>query len=99
MTVEYLDRMALVVRPSQRYIDCANAFDDGGPKYNPECHHARAYLIDEVVDASDITQVLRCYWRGIFEKELGTWMRDPDVFYVTVSDLMPDCGRGPMNLD
>ena len=66
MTVESLDRMALVVRPSQPYIDWANSFDDGGPKYDPEHHHAKVYLIDEVVDPSDIKRMLRRYWRDIF---------------------------------
>ena len=35
MSMEHVDRMALVVRPKQPYVDWANSVDDGGPEYAP----------------------------------------------------------------
>ena len=57
---------------------------DGGPTYNPDHHHAKVYLIDEVVDRGDVKKVVRRYWREIFEEDLNGWMRDPDVCGLSV---------------
>ena len=68
--MESVDRTALMVRPKQPYIDWANSFEDGGPKYDQDRQHAKIYLIDEVADPSDIKKVVRRHWRDIFEEEL-----------------------------
>ena len=101
-----------MIRRKQPYIDWANSFDDDGPKYNDERDHATVFLIDEVVDASDIQKVLRRYWRDIFDEQLNSWMRDPDDwpqrrtfsvfmkwFEVEICDLVVDLGRWPIQYD
>ncbi len=112
MTMEFMNRMALVVRPKHLYIDWADSFDDGGPKYDPDQHQAKVFLIDEVADTRDIKKVVRRYWQAIFEEELNSWMRDPDVwpqrrtlkvflewFDVEVCDVVLDLGKGPIDYD
>jgi hypothetical protein len=112
MTTEFLNRTALVVRPKQPYIDWADSFDDGGPKYDPDHHQAKVFLIDEVADTRDIKKVVRRCWQAIFEEELNSWMRDPDVwphrqtlkvflewFEVEVCDVVLDLGKGPIDYD
>ena len=44
MSMEHLDRMALMVSPKQPYIDWANSFDDGGPDYDPSARSASVFL-------------------------------------------------------
>ena len=110
MSIEHLDRMALVVRPKQPYVDWANSFDDGGPEYDPSAHSASVFLINEVVDVTDIAQVVRKCWRDIFKEQLHAWMRDPGVwprcrsrkmflewFDVQVCEMVFDLGRGPVH--
>ncbi len=112
MTMEFVNRTALVVRPKQPYIDWADSFDDGGPKYDPDHHQAKVFLIDEVEDTRDIKKVVRRCWQAIFEEEINSWMRDPDVwpqrrtlkvflewFEVEVCDVVLDLGRGPIDHD
>jgi len=70
-----LNRMALIIRPKQPYVDWANSFDDGGPKFDLNYHRPNVYLIDEVVDPSNLQKVVGRYWREIFEEELQAWMR------------------------
>lgn len=110
--MEYPDRLALLIRRKLPYIDWANSFDDGGPKYDLEIHRPTTYLIDEVVDTLDLKKVLRRYWRDIFEEQLNSWMRAPDVwpqrrtysvflqwFDVEVCDMVIDLGRWPIQYD
>ncbi len=112
MTMEFVNRTALVVRPKQPYIDWANSFDDGGPKYDPDLHQAKVFLIDEAADTRDIKKVVRRLWPAIFEEELNSWMRDPDVwpqrrtlkvfvewFEVEVCELVFDLGKKPIDYD
>jgi len=104
-----VDRMALIVRPRQPYIDWANAFDDGGPKFDPAAHRPRVYLIDEIADPIDLHKALRNHWRDIFEEELEGWMRDADDwpsprtqkvflqwFDVEVAELVTNMGQSPL---
>ena len=110
--MEYVDRMALLVRPKQPYIEWANSFDGGGPQYESTQHSAKIYLIDEVTDPSDVKKVVRRYWRDIFEEELNAWMRTPEVwpnrrtlgvflqwFDVKVCDMVTDLGSLPIQYE
>jgi len=112
MTMEFVNRTALVVRPKRPYIDWADSFDDGGPKYDPDLHQAKGFLVDEVADTRDIKKVLRRCWHAIFEEELNSWIRDPDAwphrrtlkvflewFEVEVCDVVFDLGKEPINCD
>ncbi len=112
MTMEFLNRAALVVRPKQPYIDWANAFDDGGPQYDPDLHQVKIFLIDEAEDTRDIKKVVRRLRPAIFEEELNSWMRDPDVwppqrtlkvfldwFQVEACELVLDLGKRPIDYD
>jgi len=110
--MEYPDRLALLIRRRQPYIDWANSLDDGGPTYDLKTNRPTTYLIDEMADTSDLKKVLRRYWRDIFEEELNSWMRDPDAwpqrrtysvflkwFEVELCDMVVDLGRWPIQYD
>lgn len=101
-----INRMALTIRPKQPYIDWADSFDDGGPRYNPEHDNPCVYLIDEIEDVSDVKKIVKRYWQAIFEESLSAWMNNPEDwpeklslkmllewFEVEVSDLVFDLGR------
>jgi len=72
----------------------------------------KVFLIDELANTCDIKKVARRLWPAIFEEELSSWMRDPDVwpprralkvflewFEVEACDLVLDLGRGPIDYD
>ena len=112
MSMEHLDRMALVIRPKQPYVDWANSFDDDGPEYDPSARSASVFLNNEVVNVTDIGRVVRKCWRAIFEERLHAWMRDPGVwprrrsrdmflewFDVQICEMVFDMGRGAIHYD
>lgn len=70
------------------------------------------FLINEVVDVTDIAQAVRKCWRVIFEEQLDAWMRGPEVwprrrsrnmflewFDVQVCEMVFDLGRGAIYYD
>ena len=77
-----INRSVLVVRPKQPYVDWANSMDDGGPLADLAGMRAdpKAYLVDDVEGRDDLPQVVDGYWEKIFEEQLNSWMRDPDVW-------------------
>jgi hypothetical protein len=74
-----LNKVALIVRPKQPYIDWANGLEEGGPKLSlesPEQEHT-IYLVEESSLDLDPEPSLRRHYSAIFEQELAGWHRDP----------------------
>ena len=77
LTMNMLNRAALVVMPKQPYVDWANSID-GGPKLdlNDAHYEYTVYLVDNIGYDSDIPKVLKRYHTYIFEHELAAWYLD-----------------------
>ena len=73
--MKMINRAAIIAIPKQPYIDWANALDDDGPRMNVEEHHGEdtVYLVDDVGDDEDTSEVVRRYYSVIFEQELADW--------------------------
>jgi hypothetical protein len=77
-----LNRVALIVRPKQPYIDWANGLEEGGPKLildSPEQEYT-IYLVEESSLDLDPRPALRRHYSAIFDQELAGWHRDPSVW-------------------
>lgn len=57
--MEFVNRIGVVIKPKPPYIDWANSFEDGGPKYTRQDHSARIYLLDEITDPVDFQRSIR----------------------------------------
>ena len=99
-----VNRSAVLVRRKQPYIDWANSFDDGGPKYDLSIHKPDVYLLDENFEVADLKRLLRKHWKKIFEAELGNWMQDgwprrltyamfTEWFEIDQADMVWDIGK------
>lgn len=64
----------LLVRRNQPYIDWANSFEDGGPKYDSENNHTSAYLIPPFDLPDEVDKFIEENFEAIFEEELSSWM-------------------------
>jgi len=107
--METLNRMGIIVRRRQPYVDWANSFDDGVPQFDSAEHSPNVYLINEVRDPRNVRQALQRWWREIFEEELSAWIRDPDDwpehltlslflqwFEVEIVEIVSDLGTDPI---
>ncbi len=77
-----INRSSLIVRPKQPYIDWANSMNDGGPQADLDImrKNPNPFLVDEIFCNDDIFHIIDEYWEIIFEIQLNSWMRDPDVW-------------------
>ncbi len=107
--MEILNRTGIILSRRRPYIDWANSFDDGGPRFDPAEHSPNVYLVNEVRDPGNVPQALRRWWREIFEEELSAWMRDPNDwpehltqslflqwFEVEIVEIVSDLGTEPI---
>ena len=109
-----VNRSALIVTHRQPYLTWANSLDDDGPKLDITSPHYEPpiYLVNEIVDESDIQTVLKRHHTTIFENELAAWHLDPaawperrnfrtfqEWFDVTVSTMVLDLGRGHITVE
>ena len=81
-------------------------------QYAPTRGRFKIYLIDEVVDPSNIKKVMRRYWQDIFEEQLNAWMRAPESwpkqrtlvvflqwFDIEICDIVTDLSHLPMHYE
>lgn len=70
-----LNRVALVVRPKQPFLDWAAQLDDSGLVPNVEGEQT-VYLIPQFDDDDDGQKVLQRVFAEVFERELFGWHTD-----------------------
>ncbi len=78
--MKLLNRLVVVIRPKDPYIQWANSFDDDGPPFDRALadEDATTFLLPEGDDDREYEALLRRYFGTIFEHELSSWMRDED---------------------
>jgi len=70
-----LNRSAVIIRPSEVYIEWAANLDDSGILPSPEGEHT-VYLIPEYDNDLQAMEILSQGYQGIFENELAGWHLD-----------------------
>jgi hypothetical protein len=77
-----INRVALIVRPKQPYIDWANGLEESGPKLSLERPNQEytIYLVEELDLDLDPGPALQRHHSSIFEQELAGWHRDPSAW-------------------
>jgi len=99
-----INRTAINIIPKQPYIDWANSFNDVKVYYKEA---VTTILIPDEYDEFNCEKFIKKTYKQIFEKELESWMADPDVwpkkrgykvfkkwFDVICSDMTWDYGYG-----
>lgn len=72
-----VNRVALIVRPRQPYVDWANGVDDEGVRFDlaEHCERPEVLLLPEWA-AEDLPGALAKCWEAIFEQRLEGWSTD-----------------------
>ena len=76
-----LNRSALIVRPTESYVQWAAAIDDDSPESaNSLRNHFSVYLVGEMLDSTEESPVVQRHFKEIFEAELEAWHQDPHAW-------------------
>jgi hypothetical protein len=80
--MQIINRNLIIVRPKQPYVDWINAPPDQDPPVSlayiqRDCH---TYLIPEMVNEDEALEFVQALKREIFEIELNSWCRDPNIW-------------------
>jgi len=80
--MQIINRNLFIVRPKQPYVDWINAQPDQDSPVSlayiqRDCH---TYLIPEMVNEDEALEYIQALKREIFEIELGSWCRDPNIW-------------------
>lgn len=78
MTMDFINRDGLYVKPKSPYVEWANSLDTDGPRYNPERHGGTIYLLEPEIPPGRIERHIRKICRQIFEQELFAWHTSVD---------------------
>jgi len=75
--VPIINRVAVVVEPTEPYFTWARSLDDDEPTIDSLSREqlTSVYLIDELDGDETGERVLRRYWPWIFEEKLMSWHR------------------------
>lgn len=69
----------LIVIPKKPYLEWAKSFENGEPDCNRSEHYS-GYLISEKYDEFNYKNYLKNHYLDIFEEELYSMIRDPDLW-------------------
>ena len=75
-----INRTLLIVMPKKPYIDWVKSFENGEPDFDTGAEHYSAYLINEKFDEFNYQNYLKNHYLDIFEEELYSMIRDPDLW-------------------
>ena len=110
--VATINRFAVVLIPTQAYLEWSKSCPDGNPHTTlaDVQDEPTVYLIPET--NADLESHLRRYYKTIFTEELTSWCTDPSLwpkdlsfetfkkfFTIHVSEMVFDVGKGPIESD
>lgn len=77
MGMEGVNRFALIVKPKRRFMEWANALDDGPPlTLDGLASLAEVYLLDATDSEAHREELIDCYADEIWEQQLYQWHTD-----------------------
>ena len=82
--MDWLNRIALVVKPRRRFFDWVNALPDAGPRITTEeaASHRTVYLAATGDAMPSVNELIEIYWEEIFEEALEQWVADESLWPV-----------------
>jgi hypothetical protein len=75
-----INRTLLIVIPKKPYLEWAKSFENGDDDFDTNEGHYSGYLISEKYDEFNYKNYLKNHYMDIFEEELYSMIRDPDLW-------------------
>jgi len=75
-----INRTLLIVIPKKPYLDWVKRYEISDFDSDSGAEHYSAYLISEKYDESNYKNYLKNHYSEIFEEELYSMIRDPDLW-------------------
>lgn len=114
LSMQFLNRSAIILRPKQPYIDWANSLDDG-PRYQETMNEPDAFTVFLGPDCDTVDEVQKFvekHFDAFFDQWLEEWCTDPslwpkrrtramfrDWFDVAIHTMVLDTVDQPFELD
>lgn len=79
-----IDRMALLLRPKQAFLDWVNRVHDEGSTLAELQNDCTVLLVPLIEDENEFSQYLQGSYQSLFEQELVSWCTDSEEWPTTL---------------